>query len=230
MNAHFVPAKMLISIIGRHKGEPFVEIAKAAGARGGTIAFARSTDGNAILQALSLTDVAQDVVFILLRNELENVLSAVKTASAQNPKKFGGKAMVLDVSGMLVRSAATSEDSAQTSANSEDRRERMESGYSLITVIVNHGFADDVMAAARKAGAQGGSILTARGTGTEEDVKFFGISIVPEKEMLLIVASKDKVDAIHKAISKVPHLSEPGGGISFTMNVEQFIRLGKDPQ
>ena len=103
----------------------------------------------------------------------------------------------------------------------------MESGHTLISVIVNAGFANDVMEAARKAGARGGSILTARGTGTEEDVKFFGITLVPEKEMLLIVAARDKMAPILEAISQTPILNVPGGGIVFTMNVEDFIVLGK---
>ena len=96
----------------------------------------------------------------------------------------------------------------------------------MITAIVNNGYADDVMVAARKAGAAGGSILNARGTGTEEDVKFFGITLVPEKEMLLIVAANDKADGIISAINSVPHLSEPGGGIVFSLNVEQFMTIG----
>ena len=78
----------------------------------------------------------------------------------------------------------------------------MNSGHTLLTVIVNHGYADDVMAEARKAGAAGGTILNARGTGKEEDVKFFGITLVPEKEMLLIVAENAKAPAILEAIQK----------------------------
>ena len=83
------------------------------------------------------------------------------------------------------------------------------------------------MAEARKAGAAGGTILNARGTGKEEDVKFFGITLVPEKEMLLIVTEDSKAPAILEAIRKIPHLTEPGGGIVYAMNVEQFIVLGK---
>ena len=108
----------------------------------------------------------------------------------------------------------------------------MESGFTLITLIVNAGFADDVMAAARRAGATGGTIFNARGTGTEEDVKFFGIALVPEKEMLLIVAAKDRVETILQAVNATPRLCEPGGGIAFAMDVERFVVLGKarEPQ
>lgn len=103
----------------------------------------------------------------------------------------------------------------------------MPSGYKLITVIVNSGYADDVMAVAKKAGASGGTILGARGTGTEEDVKFFGITLVPEKEMLLIVSEEGNVDLIVEAIAGVPSLNEPGGGIIYSMNVEEVIILGR---
>ena len=40
--------------------------------------------------------------------------------------------------------------------------------YELIIAIVNRGFADDVMSAAKSAGATGGTIMNARGTGKEE--------------------------------------------------------------
>ena len=99
--------------------------------------------------------------------------------------------------------------------------------HELISVIVNAGYAEDIMHAARKAGATGGTIINARGTGKEEDVKFFGITIVPEKDFLLILAAKDQAQAILEAIRATPCLSEPGMGIAFCSNVECFVPLGK---
>ncbi len=244
----YIPAKLLISFVGRHKGESCVSVAKAAGARGGTIVFGRTVGDSKILQALFLADVSQDVVFTLMGREADAVVEALINSAREYPKKFGGFAVLLDVSGLSVR---VPEDDARLSGNSDyapesddpklgsdettDKERRlqtvrsksMESGYTLISVIVNAGYADDVMAAARKAGAKGGTILNARGTGTEEDVKFFGIILVPEKEMLMVVAENDKVRDIAAAVSAVPTLSEPGGGIVYTMNVEQFILLGQ---
>ena len=104
------------------------------------------------------------------------------------------------------------------------------STHELISVIVNAGFADDVMAAARKAGATGGTIINARGTGREEDVKFFGITIVPEKELLLILTTRETAPSILEAIRTQPYLTEPGMGIAFCMPVEQFMPLGKTTQ
>ena len=228
MNISYRPAKMFVCLVGRHRGEMLVSIAKAAGARGGTIGLGRTVGDNALLRALSLADVQQDVLFLLLGPEKDAVLSAIMQAARENPKKLGGNAIILDVSGMMVRKAPAGDpQQSQNAPENGDGRKRMESGYELITVITNSGYADDVMAAARKAGATGGTITTARGTGTEDDVKFFGITLVPEKDMLMIVAARDKVQDIVKAVSNVPKLCEPGGGIVFTQNVEEFLVLGK---
>ena len=59
--------------------------------------------------------------------------------------------------------------------------------YELIIIISNHGFVDEMMETARKVGARGGTIIHGRGTASEEIVKFFGLTIQPEKEILLIV-------------------------------------------
>lgn len=99
--------------------------------------------------------------------------------------------------------------------------------HELISVIVNAGYAEDIMHAARKAGATGGTIINARGTGKEEDVKFFGITIVPEKDFLLILATREQAPGILEAIRTTPCLSEPGMGIAFCVNVERFIPLGR---
>ena len=99
--------------------------------------------------------------------------------------------------------------------------------HEMISVIVNKGYADDAMAAARKAGAGGGTVITARGTAREDDEKFFGVHIVPEKEMLIILVESGKKDAVLNAIKNLRCLSEPGSGIAFCAGVDDFILLGK---
>ena len=225
MQTSYTPAKLLVCLVGRHKGELLVSAAKAAGARGGTLTLGRTVDDNRILQALALADVQQDIVFTLMGPEASAVVSAIKKAANENPKKLKGHAVVINLSGMMIRNAT--DEQCQNSPDNGDGSAAMESGYEVITVITNSGYADDVMAAARKAGATGGTIVNARGTGTEEDVKFFGITLVPEKEMLIIVADKDKVKDIVQAISSVPKLNEPGGGIVYTMKAEEFMVLGR---
>lgn len=225
LNHLSMPAKILLCFVERRRGERLVEVAKRAGARGGTIAIGQSLARSRILQALSLADVQQDVVFTVMGAESESVLSAVRSAASEDPRRLSGTALLLTVPELYVRK--NGQNQADATRSRETRSVRMDSGYKLITVIVNSGYADDVMAAARRAGASGGSIINARGTGTEDDVKFFGITLVPEKEMLLVVSKSDRVGAIVESISGVETLNEPGGGVLFTMNVDEFILLGQ---
>ena len=99
----------------------------------------------------------------------------------------------------------------------------MESNDVQITFIVSHGDAYDVMTAAREAGAKGGTILDAHGTLREDDVEFFGMTLVSEKEMLIIVAEKDTADNILNAVKDLPVFKKTGGGIIYTTEVKRFV-------
>lgn len=103
----------------------------------------------------------------------------------------------------------------------------MDTGWKMINVICNQGYSEEVMQAAREAGAGGGTVMSGRGTGTPEDVKFFGVSLVPEKEMLLILVDDKKHDAVFDAIVALPCLKEKGSGIVYTMPVTRFEILGQ---
>lgn len=97
--------------------------------------------------------------------------------------------------------------------------------HEVITCIVNSGFSESVMDAARKIGARGGTVIRARGTANLEAEKLFGIAIQPEKEIVMIlVESSLKNDILH-ALYKEVGLNTPGQGIAFAMPVEDVVGL-----
>ena len=98
--------------------------------------------------------------------------------------------------------------------------------YELISVIVNNGGADQVMDAAREAGATGGTVIHARGTARPEDAPFFGITIVPEKELVLILCPAGDTARIMERITTEFSSAERGAGIIFRMPVSSFETLG----
>ena len=100
--------------------------------------------------------------------------------------------------------------------------------YSLVVAILNRGFADIAMSAARNAGAKGGTVISAKRSGLHEEETFFGISILPEKEVVLILTSDDTKNAIMRAIIKHVGIESEGGGIAFSLpvtDVEGIARL-----
>lgn len=97
--------------------------------------------------------------------------------------------------------------------------------FELVVAIVNQGFGDLVMDAARACGARGGTIINARGTARQEAEKKFDILIHPEKEIVLILAKNDIKDSILHAIYKEVGLDTPGQGIAFSTPVDDAIGL-----
>jgi nitrogen regulatory protein PII len=95
------------------------------------------------------------------------------------------------------------------------------SSISLIVSVVRKGWGSTVLEASVKAGARGGTVLFGRGAGINEQEKIFGMSIEPEKEILLTVVQSDRVDAILDEIVRAAELNDTGRGIAFVLPVEK---------
>jgi nitrogen regulatory protein PII len=95
--------------------------------------------------------------------------------------------------------------------------------FDLIFAIINHGFSDEFMNTAREAGASGGTVINARGQAHEGAVKFFGISVQDEKEIILILTSHEKKVPIMQAVSEAHGLNSKAHGIVFAVPVDSVI-------
>ena len=104
-------------------------------------------------------------------------------------------------------------------------RPDMHFSHELIIVILNEGYADDVMDAARSAGATGGTVLHAKGTGASRDRSFFGVNIADEKDMIYIVAYSDEKAAVMKAISEQTGPGTKAGAICFSLPISAVAGL-----
>lgn len=94
---------------------------------------------------------------------------------------------------------------------------------SLIVTIVRKGWGSSVLQASVAAGARGGTVLGGRGAGMNEREKFFGVSIEPEKEVVLTVAEAEFVDAILEAVSQAAELNTVGHGLAFVMPIDKVV-------
>ena len=93
--------------------------------------------------------------------------------------------------------------------------------YHLILTIVNSGHFEEVMKAAKSAGATGGTLIHARGLGTEEAIKYLGITIQPEKDLVLILINSEKRKAVMENIILEVGLNTEGMGICFSLPVNE---------
>ena len=95
----------------------------------------------------------------------------------------------------------------------------------LLMVISNQGYSETVMDAARSAGAAGGTVIHARGTGMQSAEKFFGVSLASEKDIIYIVTTKEKKNGIMSAIMKDAGPETAAKAIAFTLPVTDTAGL-----
>ncbi len=100
-----------------------------------------------------------------------------------------------------------------------------ETEYELIVVILNQGYSNLVMDAAREKGAGGGTVIHAKGTGMEKAEQFLGVSIAAEKEMIFIVTKSKGKNAIMKAIMEKAGMDSKARSIVFSLPVTSTAGL-----
>ena len=98
--------------------------------------------------------------------------------------------------------------------------------YELIMIIANQGATDQVMDAARSAGARGGTVIHGLGTGSKNAEKFYKVSIAAEKEVILIVSAASQKAVIMKAIIEQAGPDTKAGAIAFSLPVSELAGFG----
>lgn len=98
--------------------------------------------------------------------------------------------------------------------------------YELIVAIANEGRTDQVMNAARQAGARGGTVLHGKGTAGEAAQKFLNVSIASEKELVLIVAQQNIKSGIMSAILKEAGPDTRAGAVVFSLPISAIAGFG----
>ena len=215
-------AKLIVGIVPRGAGDRVAAAARAGGAGGGTILPGRGTAPNAVLAALGLGETSKEVaLFFAPGDRASAVRDAIVAGTAGERRHFGvlfaARAFGFGKTGF----------GAQAPEGTDMDEARNGNAYRMIGIIVNRGDAEDAMAAARAAGAGDGTILNGRGTAKPDDATFFGVPLVPEKEMLLILAEAARADAVLRAVQATPCLAKMGGGIAFCLPVDDFTVLGR---
>ena len=97
--------------------------------------------------------------------------------------------------------------------------------YELIIVIANAGHSDAVMEAARAAGAKGGTVVHAKGTGQTGTEDFLGVTLATEKEMIYIVAASEVKKNIMQSIKDSCGLGTPAKAVLLSLPVTETAGL-----
>lgn len=220
--------KLIVTIVKKGTAGKVVEATSKAGVEGATIFFGKGTaDKNIYLDFLGIDyNPEKEIILTLVKQPLaKKALEAIcKASNLDKPGK--GIGFMVDTQCL----AGICHLSDSQSSNHQDHLEETDMDecnvkFDLIVTIVNKGFSEDVVEAAKAAGAEGGTIINGRGKGIHENAKLFGLSIEPEKEIVLTLIDKAKTVQVLSAISDAVELNKPSKGIAFVINVEKTVGI-----
>ncbi len=186
------------------------------------ITYGKGTASSSLLEYFGLNEVEKIVILAVLpRIMSKHILRYTKSKFKAN-RPGGGIAFTMPLSSSTKYMQEYYKDESLEDFKMEETNKH------LIITITNEGFAEAVMNAAKKAGATGGTTINGRGLETEKMVKFLGISIEPEKDIVLILAEEGKKTPIMNKIVESCGLKTPGLGICFSIPVENAIGFTKE--
>ena len=143
--------------------------------------------------------------------------------------KGGGIAITVPVIGMqscvleLVNDENQDETEKELKGDETEMKEK--SGYALIWVSVTGGYSDDVVDAARNAGAKGGTVMKGRRRSSERTSHHFGISMQEEQEFVMIVVPREKKNDTMSAIMDACGLNTKAHGVVWSLPVDEVMGL-----
>lgn len=111
----------------------------------------------------------------------------------------------------------------RTSPGDKDMKEAFP--YCLILVAAEYGCSDDIVQAACKAGARGGTVIKGRKRGMEEVIEFLGLKLQAEQEITLILVNREIKNEVMNAINQVCGIATPAHGLIVAVPVEEVMGL-----
>lgn len=210
--------EMLVVIVEHNKASKVLHLADEKGITASVAMLGRGTASRTIFDYLGLNDKKKAVLMLFGKTEEIMDLADYLVEKLEMDKPNHGIAYI---------ESAFNVFGTEDNANGSENIKRGENMYNAIYTIVEKGNADDVIEAAQKAGSRGGTVMHARGSGSEEARKVFNMLIEPEKEIVLIISEEAKTKDIVESIRKETQIEEEGKGIIFVTNVEATYGLAK---
>ena len=218
---------LVISIVRRDLGDALLAICKNRELPLTLTVLAHGTATREILSLLGLKQTEKAVVLTVADEE--------KTRQLIRDARDG---LYIDIpgNGILAAVPIKSIGGGKTLAYLTDKQTaeptppRARFDYELVVVILNEGCNEMVMEAARGAGATGGTVLHAKGTGAKRAEKFFGVSLAEEKELLLILCSAAQKAGVMRAILADAGADSEAGSILFSLPVGEIAGLRLDEE
>lgn len=218
------PMSLIITIVERGKGAGTIRLYSGNQVSLHCQCTGKGTATSEILDILGLASTEKDVVFSYATTAAANTLLHQLDNDLRGAVSSGGIAFSLPLTGLsnLVLATLTykTDRKGVKSMNSEHKGEN-----SMILITCNRGSSGEIMETAKKAGARGGTVLRARWSGAEALEQSYGLTLAPEREILIIVVPTEIRNAVMESVNAEHSLRSQSEAVLCSLAIDQFVRL-----
>ena len=215
---------LLTMIINHSQEEDFINFLQEKKAGFKNIIHATGTASDSVLDYFGLNEIKKCIILSIVPYDMSKyILKELKEDKKININEPGnGIAFTIPLSSgtqyMIDRyKEIETEDIKMEPANQQ-----------LIITIANEGSAETIMSAAKKAGATGGTTINGRGLEPNKIVKVLGLSLEPEKDVVLILAPNNKKNKIMEKIIEKCGSHKEQAGLCFSLPVDHVAGINID--
>lgn len=191
--------------------------------------FGNGTASSSVLNYFGLEQIKKYIYFSLINTiDKKNILKDIKNdLKLKIPGNGIAFTIPLSSSTSYIKTKLNSMEVPMKENNKKETKIEYKKDYHLIITVVAEGYSENVMNAAKKQGANGGTLINGRSLAQKNNTKakFLGFSIEPEKDIVLIVTETNLKNKIMEAITNETGLKTKGNGIVFSLPISDAIGL-----
>lgn len=208
----------MLTIADRSRLSDFIKAYRENGDPFSLVSLCHGTAGREVLDLLGLSGSERALIMSCVTPETWAGLKKAFERKLKIDIPGTGISFIIPMSSVCGKSGLELLTKGQTFSLG-DEEELKGTKRELIVAICNQGCSDTVMDAARSAGAGGGTIIHAKGTGIEDSEKFLGFTLASEKDVILIVSGTGEKNNVMETIMKKAGTDSEAGTVVFSLPV-----------
>jgi len=210
--------QFMVTITNRNMTKKFTNFYKELGLYISYITVGNGTAASEILDYFGLEGAEKSVLFHIVTDDKWKEVKRQLQTKIRIDVPGIGIAFTVPLSSIGGKKALNYLTDGQNYVKGEESTLK-DTKYELLVAIANQGYTELIMDAARKVHASGGTVIHAKGTGSQRAEQFLGVTLVPEKEIVFIVVRKDRKNDIMRAIMDEAGTGTKAGTIVFSLPV-----------
>ena len=214
---------MLVIILSEGNDKKVNSILNKQGIKFKIVTSASGTASPSVLDYFGLVETRKDVYLAVIPESAEyKILTKLKNSFKVYDDGVG-LAFTIPISSsnkFLADAFINNNEEEKVKYMNEDNTK-----YHLIITIVLEGYLEQAMAAAKKAGATGGTVIKGRGLANIIPNKVLGFNIEPERDVILNVVAEEDKNKVMEEITQAVGIKTKGKGVCIALPVSSSVGI-----